>query len=242
MHLAGNLSDLLIGLWHGTIDCSQSDDVDEWEWAILQVNTLLLVIPELDEAPKGLPNGAVNIRDGYALLHKCDRSVAYPVGDHAVAIANFLGNGQIGKHGYSSQMDRSHNHIGERHLNLLRRHECHIIEVVYFMRLANLGADDEWQYTDVVVLQLYSLPDKELLEVFSQTVVSCIRLDEFTVTNVKNIASVVVMIPHKPTLPSGVTEDQFFMLEKPGLDILTLEVCDNDNEEDQEDVGGVDVE
>ncbi|KAG1841458.1 hypothetical protein C8R48DRAFT_620168 [Suillus tomentosus] len=36
MHLAGNLSDLLIGLWHGTIDCGQSDDVNEWEWAVLR--------------------------------------------------------------------------------------------------------------------------------------------------------------------------------------------------------------
>lgn len=106
--------------------------------------------------------------------------------------------------------------------------------------MANLlGADDEWRYTDVVILQLYSLPDEELLEVSSQTVVSCIRLDEFTVTNVENIASVVAMIPHKPTLPSGVIEDRFFMLEQLGSDISTLGVRDDDNEED---VGGVDVE
>lgn len=60
-----------------------------------QVNTLLSVIPELDEAPKGLSNGAVDIKDGYALLHKHDRYATYPVGDHAVAFANFLGNGQV---------------------------------------------------------------------------------------------------------------------------------------------------
>lgn len=60
-----------------------------------QVDTLLSVIPELDEAPKGLPNGAVDIGDRYTLLRKRDRSAAYPVGDHAVAIANFLGNGQV---------------------------------------------------------------------------------------------------------------------------------------------------
>lgn len=95
---------------------------------------------------------------------------------------------------------------------------------------------------DVVLLQLYSHPDEALLEVSSQTVVSCIQLNEFTVTHVKNIASVVAMIPHKPTLPSGVTEDRFFMLEKPGLDISTLGVRDDENEEDQEDIGDVDVE
>ncbi|KAG1841459.1 hypothetical protein C8R48DRAFT_620208, partial [Suillus tomentosus] len=120
--------------------------------------------------------------------------------------------------------------------------QIHYGEVIYFTRLANLGADDEWQYTNVAVLELFSPPDEELLELSSGTVVSCIQLDEIIVTDVKNIASVVAMIPHKPTLPSGVTEDRFFMLEKPGLDISTLGVRDDGHEEDQEDLGDVNVE
>ncbi|KAG2056754.1 hypothetical protein BDR06DRAFT_981180 [Suillus hirtellus] len=36
MHIARNLSDLNISLWHGTMDCGPSDDVDRWDWAILK--------------------------------------------------------------------------------------------------------------------------------------------------------------------------------------------------------------
>jgi hypothetical protein len=38
-----------------------------------QVNTLLSVLLELDKPPKGLPAGSVDLRDGYALLCKCDQ-------------------------------------------------------------------------------------------------------------------------------------------------------------------------
>ncbi|KAG2039117.1 hypothetical protein BDR03DRAFT_1009314 [Suillus americanus] len=201
--------------------------------------------------------GAVDIGDRYTLLRKRDRSAAYPVGDHAVAIANFLGNGQvvprirrwarlllpngqIARSRWREALKPLEKTRMSRNVKLQLDGQIRYGEVIYLTRLANLlGADDEWRYTDVVILQLYSLPDEELLEVSSQTVVSCIRLDELTVNNVENIASVVAMIPHKPTLPSGVTEDRFFILEQLGSDISTLGVRDDDNEED---VGGVDVE
>ena len=37
MHLASlNLTDLMISLWRGTIDCTQPDDKSTWEWAVLR--------------------------------------------------------------------------------------------------------------------------------------------------------------------------------------------------------------
>jgi hypothetical protein len=36
MHLAGNLSDLLISLWRGTIDAGPDDDKLTWDWAVLR--------------------------------------------------------------------------------------------------------------------------------------------------------------------------------------------------------------
>lgn len=36
MHLAANLSDLLISLWRGTLQCMDSDDITTWDWAILR--------------------------------------------------------------------------------------------------------------------------------------------------------------------------------------------------------------
>ena len=35
MHLAGNLSKLLISLWQGLITCASTDDIATWDWAVL---------------------------------------------------------------------------------------------------------------------------------------------------------------------------------------------------------------
>jgi hypothetical protein len=59
-----------------------------------RVNTLLSAMPELDEPSKGLPDGAVDLGDGYALLRKRDKNPLFPVGDAAEAIQNFLGPGR----------------------------------------------------------------------------------------------------------------------------------------------------
>lgn len=104
-------------------------------------------------------------------------------------------------------------------------------EVLYFTRLAIVDSEsdmddneDAWRYLDVAVIQLYSLPDEALLQLSSQTVASCTRVDEISVVDIKTITGVIAMIPHKPMLPSGVVEDRFFMLQKPGLDISDLGV------------------
>ncbi|KAG0694270.1 hypothetical protein DFH29DRAFT_815528 [Suillus ampliporus] len=58
-----------------------------------RINTLLSLMPELDEPPKGLPQGAVDVGDGYVLLRKRERYPICPTGQHALAIATFLGHG-----------------------------------------------------------------------------------------------------------------------------------------------------
>jgi hypothetical protein len=57
-----------------------------------KVNTLLSVIPELDEPPKGLPEGAVDLGEGFALLRKRDKTSKNAVGVYAHAITTFLGD------------------------------------------------------------------------------------------------------------------------------------------------------
>ncbi|KAG2349835.1 hypothetical protein BDR05DRAFT_871201, partial [Suillus weaverae] len=54
---------------------------------------------------------------------------------------------------------------------------------------------------------LYSPPDTTLLQLSSQTVASCTHFDETVAVSINIILSVVTMIPHKSTLPLGVTED-----------------------------------
>jgi hypothetical protein len=84
--------------------------------------------------------------------------------------------------------------------------------------------DNEWHFKNVAVVQMYSMPHKELLKLSSQTLVSCTLLDDILTIDVKNIVSVIAMIPHEPTLPSGVAERRFFMMERPGLEISNLGV------------------
>jgi hypothetical protein len=36
MHLAGLLSDLLLSLWRGTMDCAATDAIASWDWAVLK--------------------------------------------------------------------------------------------------------------------------------------------------------------------------------------------------------------
>ena len=84
--------------------------------------------------------------------------------------------------------------------------------------------DNEWHFKNVAVVQMYSMPHKELLKLSSQTLVSCTLLDDILTIDVKNIVTVIAMIPHEPTLPSGVAERRFFMMERPGLEISNLGV------------------
>ncbi|KAG2099859.1 uncharacterized protein F5147DRAFT_754682 [Suillus discolor] len=106
-------------------------------------------------------------------------------------------------------------------------------EVQYFTQVAiateNIG---EWRDANIAVISVFSAPDADLVQLSNQTVLSCKYLGDegLCVVDVTSIKSVVAMIPHRPTLPSGVIEDRFFVLERPGLDIYQFGV-----EQDQED-------
>jgi len=65
---------------------------------------------------------------------------------------------------------------------------------------------------------------------------SCALLNEFQVINIKTIKSVVAMVPHRPTLPSGVVGDRFFMVEKPRLDVSNLGIPYNSGADDDDEV------
>ncbi|KAG1833181.1 hypothetical protein EV424DRAFT_1312206 [Suillus variegatus] len=209
-----------------------------------QVNTLLSVLPELDEPPKGLPTGSVDLGDGYALLRKRDRYFRLPDPEHAEVIARFLGegrvlqrikkwarlllpNGQIARSAWRETIKPLDKIRISRNVKIDLDGQIRFGEILYFTQLsveADADNEDEWQFASVALIQLYSTPDESLLKLSSQTVASCTRLDEFCILDVKKIRSVVGMIPHTPTLPSGVTEPRFFMMERPGFDISNLGV------------------
>ncbi|KAG1746661.1 uncharacterized protein EDB91DRAFT_1011087, partial [Suillus paluster] len=95
-------------------------------------------------------------------------------------------------------------------------------KILYFTWLsveADPGNEEDWQFANVALIWLYSPSDESLLKPSSQTVASCTHLNEVCILDVKKMLSVVTMVPHTPTLPSGVTEPCFFMMERPGFDI-----------------------
>ncbi|KAG1722369.1 hypothetical protein EDD22DRAFT_983013 [Suillus occidentalis] len=203
-----------------------------------QVNSLLSMMPELDEPPVGLPEGAIDLGEGFALLRKHNKNSQNAAGAHAHAITTFLGdrplprikrwarlrlpNGQIACSAWRETLRPIEQTCMSRNVKLKLSGQIRFAEVLYFTRLAVEDEDqNDWHFIDVAVVRLYSPPDHALLEHSFQTVVSCTQLDEIVAVDVKSILN-------------GTTEDRFFMLEKPGLDIsklmIPLEEEDNDLE------------
>lgn len=56
MHLVSlNLTDLLLGLWRGTIDCNPTDDRATWDWAVLWGETWITHSKAVEDAQPYLP-------------------------------------------------------------------------------------------------------------------------------------------------------------------------------------------
>ncbi|KAG1747507.1 hypothetical protein EDD22DRAFT_958220 [Suillus occidentalis] len=189
-----------------------------------RVNTLLSIMPELDNSCQGHPNGSVDLGDG--------RNT----------------NKQIARSAWRETTKAPEQVRMSRNVKFKVGGQFRFGEVRYFTRLAVEAEDanedgdneDNWRFLDVAVIQAYSLPDKALLQLSSQMVTSCTRSEQVLAIDVKDIVSVIAMIPHKPKLPSGLTEDRFFMVEKPCLDVSDLGVRysayhDKDNEDNADD-------
>lgn len=72
----------------------------------------------------------------------------------------------------------------------------------------------------LAMVSLYSSPHIGLLKQSHYTVLSCTNLGNMAVVDVKSIASVVAMVPHRP-FPEDAIE-RVFIVEKPGLDVAWL--------------------
>lgn len=78
-----------------------------------------------------------------------------------------------------------------------------------------------WRFTNVAVVQLYSPAHQQLAADSFGTVLSCLpsQPGDLHIVDVNTILAVVGMVPHAPRLPTGETEDRFFVVEKSGLDV-----------------------
>ncbi|KAF9219405.1 hypothetical protein BS17DRAFT_859121, partial [Gyrodon lividus] len=232
-----------------------------------KVNSLISIMPELGDPPKELPYGSINLGGGYVLLCKRAKHIAYPTSNAAQAILNFLGPGrqflsfkkwarlllpnrQVVHSAWREKLRspeetqiKVNNQIrlGEvQHFGRLSVQECQEGEAEEFYN--DEDANGNWVFTDIAVIQMYSMPDKEFLQQSCQVIPFSTLLDDTLVVGVKSTMGVMAMVPQRFTLPSGEDKEGFFMVEKPGLDISDLgvpysvydEFDNNDNGEDIE--------
>jgi hypothetical protein len=92
-----------------------------------QVNTLKAMVPGLVEPTQDLPQGSVDLGDGYSLLRKRDPYDIQPQGGAARAIREYLGADVKFVDGLvcAYQMGRLPEQCGEKPRNLLRRFVFH---------------------------------------------------------------------------------------------------------------------
>jgi hypothetical protein len=74
----------------------------------------------------------------------------------------------------------------------------------------------------LAMVSCYSSPDQTLLEISYNTLRSCTYLGQsgLMVVDVKQISSVIAMVPHKPF--DGDFVQRYFVVEKPGLEVACL--------------------
>ncbi|KIJ06806.1 hypothetical protein PAXINDRAFT_36114, partial [Paxillus involutus ATCC 200175] len=222
-----------------------------------RVNTLLATMPELGTPPKGLPIGAEDLGGGYVLLRKRDRYFFPPPAPDSQAIQTFLGvghhippfkcwarlrlkNGQITRSAWRETLKAAHGNLRiSRNVSFSFLADTHFGEIQYFARLPYCVDEEtqDYDYHNIAIIKLYSRPDEDLFRLSSQTVAACNLSNELIVTDVKQIKSVVAMIPRRLRLPSGIEEERFCVLSQPGLDVSLLGMP-YDIFDDEDDVGG----
>ncbi|KAG2156709.1 uncharacterized protein EDB93DRAFT_1101556 [Suillus bovinus] len=185
-------------------------------------------MPELDEPPKGLPEGAVDLGDE----------------QYALTITTFLGNGHqlphIQKWAWLRLANGQTAHSSWREKLKLLEKTCMSRNIKNADDLEE-DADDnkndnEWHLKNVVVMQMYSVPNKELLKLSSQALVFCTFLDNILAIDVKVIA----MVPHMPILLSGVMES--LEISNLGVPYSGFYIRGGDEPEDDDSDNGADLE
>ncbi|KAI5991676.1 hypothetical protein F5J12DRAFT_727293, partial [Pisolithus orientalis] len=118
----------------------------------------------------------------------------------------------------------------------------HCAKVQYFTRLPVQAADGNWTFTDIAIVHLYSAPDEDLLKLSNHVLLASQLLDTISVICVKQIISIIVMIPQQVVLPLGIAELVYCIMERPGFDVSEWGVLYSMYvERDDEDDGHEDV-
>jgi hypothetical protein len=121
--------------------------------------------------------------------------------------------------------------------------EIRIAEVRYFILLHK--NEDE---VAVALVSLFSKPDPTLLRLSTNTLWSCEYQDDsaLMLVDIQCIKAVVAMVPHAPAIEGREAHTRFFLVEKPGLDVMVMagieegeEGGDVDNHQEQAEMHAV---
>ncbi|KAG1818507.1 uncharacterized protein BJ212DRAFT_1479517 [Suillus subaureus] len=181
-----------------------------------QVNALKAMVPDLVEPKQDLPQGSIDLGDGYSLLRKCDLYDVQPQGGAARAIREYLGadvkicrwaclrlpNGQTARTVWREAKKPAEKVCISRNVKLMLDGEICLAEVLYFTHLAVADGLDEdgeqiFHWQAMVLVMMYSYPDRDLLKLSFHAVSSCKPIeDDICVVDAKSITDVIGMVPH----------------------------------------------
>ncbi|KAH9968257.1 hypothetical protein BC827DRAFT_1152522 [Russula dissimulans] len=104
-------------------------------------------------------------------------------------------------------------------VKILLDNKIRIAEVYFYVVLSRDGED-----IVLGLVLLFSKPDPTLLQRSVRTLWSCEYQGDSALVfiDVKSIQVVVSMIPHTPSISGNVPTERFFLVEKPGLDVIII--------------------
>jgi len=82
----------------------------------------------------------------------------------------------------------------------------------------------------LALISLFSKPDPTLLCLSADMLWSCEYHSNLALEfiDIKCIQAIVVMVPHAPAIEGQETQDQWFLVEKPGLDVAVMAGAEED--------------
>jgi hypothetical protein len=105
------------------------------------------------------------------------------------------------------------------HSQILYNNEICIAEAYFYIHIQHEGRE-----MALALVSPYSKPDPTILRRSMNTLWSCKHQEDSVLKfiEVKTIQAIVAMIPHKPAIIGQQTEERFFLVEKPGLDVAII--------------------
>ncbi|KLO17330.1 hypothetical protein SCHPADRAFT_868387 [Schizopora paradoxa] len=201
---------------------------------LTQLNALSAMIPQFAIPEKGLPFGAIDLEDGFALLRAKDSTDRKAVDHERQALIEFFGNpeqigvvvkvrkwarlllpnGQIARSAWKEKTKKLEQVRMSRNVKIKYENGHRFAEVQYYFQAEVGGVVKAFALSSI-----YSTPNATILQKSNGALAVCKYKgpSSYKIIPASSILSVVAMVP----FPAG-EEDEFFLVEKLGLDLAHL--------------------